>query len=106
MAGPLFENAVFAELYRYFVHRGEIPRVNFWRAASGHEVDFLVEWEGKVFGVEAKATATPRPDDGKTLTLVGDLMGDLFAGGILACLSGGALHLREDIRAIHLWDLC
>ena len=29
--GALFESLVLSELYKYFVHRGEIPPITFWR---------------------------------------------------------------------------
>jgi len=38
-AGPIFEAAVLGQLLRLFVHRGETPRIYFWRTAKGHEVD-------------------------------------------------------------------
>ena len=42
-AGPVFEAAVLGQLLRLFVHRGETPRLYFWRTAKGHEVDFIIE---------------------------------------------------------------
>lgn len=106
MAGALFENAVFAEVHRYFVHRGLIPRVYYWRTATGREVDLVVEWEGRVFGIEAKATATPRREDARSMTEFRGLLGDLFCGGALACLTSEHVRLGDDIAAIHCWELC
>ncbi|MGC8784797.1 MAG: ATP-binding protein [Armatimonadota bacterium] len=61
MAGAIVETAVISEVVKRLWHRGEEPRVAFWRTASGQEVDLLVEQNGKLVPIEVKATATPRP---------------------------------------------
>ena len=105
MAGALFENAVHAEIYRALAHRGEIPAIYFWRTAAGNEVDFVLELDGRVFGIEAKATATPRREDVASLIAFGDLLGPLSAGGALVSLAAEPVALTDSIRAIHLRDL-
>lgn len=67
MGGALFENAVFAELYRTFVHHGEQPRLFFWRTAAGHEVDFILDLGHTLVPIEVKLTATPKPAMAKSL---------------------------------------
>lgn len=61
MAGAIFETAVLSEIFKTIVHRGEEPNIYFWRTASGTEVDFILEREGKLIPIEVKHTATPRP---------------------------------------------
>jgi hypothetical protein len=61
MGGALFETAVLSEIVKTFLHRGEEPRVHFWRTAAGAEVDFVVETEEGLVPVEVKSSATPRP---------------------------------------------
>ena len=61
MGGAIFETAVFAEIAKRLTHRGEEPRVFFWRTASGNEVDFIVETGGKLVPIEVKASGTPKP---------------------------------------------
>ncbi|MCG8605333.1 DUF4143 domain-containing protein [bacterium] len=43
MGGPLFENAVFVQIYRGFLHHGEPARVYHWRTSAGHEVDLVLD---------------------------------------------------------------
>ncbi len=62
MGGAILETAVLSELRKAIVHRGEPPRIHFWRPASGAEVDFLVEHAGKLVPIEVKLGATPRPE--------------------------------------------
>ncbi len=61
LGGTLFETAVLAELTRTAWHRGEEPRIHFWRTSAGAEVDFLVEDGTDVIPIEVKLSATPRP---------------------------------------------
>ncbi len=60
LGGPLFETAVLAEVARTLWHRGQEPRLHFWRTATGAEVDFLLEDGTDVIPVEVKLSATPR----------------------------------------------
>ncbi len=61
MAGAIVETAVVAELLKTYLHRGEEPRLWFWRTARGSEVDIVVEDQMELHPVEVKAAATPRP---------------------------------------------
>ena len=106
MAGALFETAVFAEIFRFFAHRGEPPPVYFWRSTSGHEVDIVIELGGRVFGFEVKSTATPRLEDVRSLALFKNLVGERYGGGALVCLSPETVPLADGVCAIHFWRLC
>jgi predicted AAA+ superfamily ATPase len=61
MGGTLFETAVFGELLKALVHRGQEPRISFWRTSAGVEVDFIVETREGLVPIEAKSAATPNP---------------------------------------------
>ncbi len=62
MAGAIFETAVVSEVMKNIVHKGEEPRLYFWRTSSGDEVDLVIEREGKLIPVEVKLTSTPHPN--------------------------------------------
>lgn len=61
MGGVIFETAVFSEIMKALIHRGENPQVYFWRTTAGTEVDFVIESVGKLIPIEVKLSATPRP---------------------------------------------
>jgi hypothetical protein len=65
MGGAIFETAVLSELLKTCCHRGEEPRIYFWRTSNGVEVDIIVETGGRLIPIEVKASATPRPDMAK-----------------------------------------
>lgn len=62
MAGAIMETAVVAELTKAYLHRGDEPRLAFWRTARGSEVDVVAEDQLRLYPIEVKASATPRPE--------------------------------------------
>ncbi|MCY3734964.1 MAG: ATP-binding protein [Gemmatimonadaceae bacterium] len=101
-AGPMIESAVLGSLYRLLVHRGEVPRLHFWRTAAGHEVDFLLEDGGQLIPVEAKLTATPRPEHARGIERFQALFGDRAAPGLLVCLCRERFRLTSSVDAVPL----
>ena len=67
MGGAIFETAVFTELYKTLLHRGQEAQIYFWRTSAGTEVDFVLEVEGKLLPVEVKTIGTPRPQQAKNI---------------------------------------
>ncbi|MFQ5653878.1 MAG: ATP-binding protein [Planctomycetota bacterium] len=61
MAGAILETAALAEIHRTLTHRGEEPRLSFWRTSTGEEVDILVERAQEIIPLEVKRSSTPRP---------------------------------------------
>ena len=101
-AGPMIESAVLGSLYRLLVHRGEVPRLHFWRTAGGHEVDFLLEDGGRLIPVEAKLTATPRPEHARGIERFQALFGDRAGHGLLVCLCRERFRLTSSVDAVPL----
>lgn len=62
MKGAIFETAVFSEILKTLVHRGQEPKLYFWRTSTGTEVDIVLEENGGLIPIEAKASATPKPE--------------------------------------------
>jgi len=81
MAGAILETAVLCEIVQAFLHRGVEPRVHFWKASAGHEVDFLVEAEGALIPIEVKLSATPRPAMATPIEMLRGDLGDRVRPG-------------------------
>jgi uncharacterized protein len=60
LRGQLFETLVVSEIFKSMLHTGSVPRMHFWRTATGVEVDLLIETPAGLVPVETKASATPR----------------------------------------------
>lgn len=91
MGGAIFETAVFLELRKTLWHRGDDAPIYFWRTATGTEVDFLVERQGGLVPVEAKAGATPQTGTASAiLACQGDLGNQALPGYVV---HGGDIRL-------------
>lgn len=58
LRGALFETLIISELAKYFLNKGKKFRAYFFRDKTGHEVDCLLETEGKVKAIEIKSAQT------------------------------------------------
>ena len=58
LLGSLVETWYHAELAKYFANRQLLESLHFWRTADGSEVDFVLEFGGRLVPIEAKASAT------------------------------------------------
>jgi predicted AAA+ superfamily ATPase len=74
MAGAIVETAAVTELLKTYLHRGDEPRLWFWRTARGAEVDIVVEDQMELHPIEVKAAATPRPGMAKGITAMRDTL--------------------------------
>ncbi len=101
-AGAMIESAVLGSLYRLLVHRGEVPRLHFWRTAGGHEVDFLLDDGRRLIPIEAKLTATPRPEHARAIERFQALFGDRAGPGLLVCLCRERFRLTSSVDAVPL----
>jgi len=61
------ETAMIAEVFKALAHRGLMPQLYFWRTTAGSEVDLLVDVGGQLVPLEAKLSATPRPEMAKAI---------------------------------------
>lgn len=102
-AGALAETAVVAEWIKAFHQAGEPPALWTWRSSAGLEVDLVIERNGKLHGIEVKATATPAPGHADALARWLELAGP-GARGVLACRVEEPMALRPGIRAVP-WHL-
>jgi len=105
LGGAIFETAVLAEITRTLAHRGEEPRVYFWRTAGGAEIDFLVEAEGRLVPIEVKLSATPNPRMARSIRSFREDLGDRAAPGYVVHPGDVRLPLGPGIEAIPFAEL-
>jgi predicted AAA+ superfamily ATPase len=101
--GPLVETAVVSEWVKLFRNEGLEPPIYYWRSSGGKEVDLVIEFEGRLHGIEIKATATPTPRHADGVAGWAELAGR-DAGAVLACRIDRSTGLRPGIRAVP-WHL-
>jgi len=100
LKGPLFETAVLGEILKVFHNAGDLPAVHFWRSSDGMEVDFVIEAQGKLHGIEAKATQTAAPRLADGLLAWRKLVGNEAGRTAVACDVRERQPLAPGIEAI------
>lgn len=58
LKGVLFENLMVLEVLKGRINQGLPPHLYFWRDRTGHEVDLIGEWGGRIHAIEIKYGAT------------------------------------------------
>jgi predicted AAA+ superfamily ATPase len=86
-SGAHLENLICTDLLAWRETQSIRPAILYWRTSAGEEVDFVIEWQGRLLAVEVKATANPGYNDSKGLRSFLQEYGDTALGGLL--LHGG-----------------
>jgi len=100
MGGAIMETAVLSEIYKSILHQGLEPGIHFWRTRAGAEVDFLVEWEGKLVPVEAKLNSTPRPGMASAIKRLRSDLGTRAGPGYVIHPGDARLPMGEGVTAL------
>lgn len=86
--GPLLESFVAMELCKQLTWSNESASLSHFRDRDGAEVDLVLEHaDGRVVGIEVKATRSVSRGDTRGLRFLADRLGDRFhAGFVLSCM--------------------
>jgi predicted AAA+ superfamily ATPase len=107
--GQLTENFVVMELRKQAAWSVTRPELFFFRTYEGNEVDVVLEGDdGRVVGIEVKASATVGPRDFRGLAFLRDRLGDRFVRGILLYTGEHTLPFGQRLVAMPvdaLWRL-
>jgi len=96
MAGAIMETAAVAELTKAYLHSGDEPRLAFWRTARGSEVDIVVEDQLRLYPIEVKASATPRPEMTRGIAELARTLAATKAGGLRPSVQPGYVVYAGD----------
>lgn len=99
LRGAVFESFVVSEALKHSYHRGEEPRIFFWRDSTGHEIDLLIERDSKLVPVEIKSGETLASDAFKGLRSYLDRAGDRASAPTLIW-GGRESYAREGISCV------
>lgn len=107
LLGPLLETFVVNEVRAQVTWSTHRPTLWHFRDRSGVEVDLVLEHpDGRVVGIEVKATSTPTSQDFRGLRFLAERLGDRFAFGALLSLAPEATPLGPSLAALpieRLW---
>jgi uncharacterized protein len=106
--GPLMETFIVNELTKQASWSPSRLNLFHWRVSQGAEVDLVIErTNGRVIGVEAKATDTVDLRDFHGLTVLRDSLGDQFVHGFVLHTGRRSLAFGDRLTALPvsaLWD--
>ncbi len=107
--GPLVETFVATELLRQLSWSTNRATLFHFRDRSGIEVDLVLEPpDGRVVGIEVKATSTSRIDHLRGLRFLADRLRDRFTYGYLLTTAPEATPFGNKLAALPisaLWDI-
>ncbi len=99
--GAIFESFVISELYKNYMHRGEQPRLYFWRDAVGHEVDIVIDTGDMLIPIEIKSAQTFASDFLDNLTYWRKLSGNMDTPAAL--IYGGEDAFKRSGVVVYPW---
>ncbi len=100
--GGLVENFVFCELLKHATWAEEEVNFYHFRDTARHELDLVIERsDGKVVGVEVKASMTVKPEDFSGLSIFADYAKDKFLHGVLFYSGDKVLPFRINDTVFH-----
>jgi predicted AAA+ superfamily ATPase len=103
LRGAIFESFVVSELIKSFAaERREAP-LYFWRDATGHEIDILIDVGGRVIPVEVKSGETVAADAARSLEWWTSIPANPNRGGVL--VHGGTQSFELEGFRVLPWFL-
>lgn len=104
MAGNLFENWVVSEIVKSYWHRGQDPRLYFWRTRDGLEIDLLHDANNKLYPAEIKLASSPSLET--TTTVLNSLKHrSPIEPARIICASRENFPIGRDMNLVSAWSL-
>lgn len=100
MNGQIYENHVAAELVKYFRTVKSEAKLSFYRTRSGMEVDFIIETNGKLIGIEVKNRDSINKKDYTSLNKLKESAGEDWILGIILYRGNEINEVSEGIWSI------
>jgi hypothetical protein len=101
--GAHLENLVLSDLVAWRGSEVEAPEILYWRTSTGEEVDFVVEWQGRLLPVEVKSTKRPRLVDCKSIAIFRQEYGMQALPGLILHDGSDTTWLADGILATPWW---
>ena len=102
--GCHFENMILCDLLAW---RGSAKgqELFYWRTTTGEEVDFVIEWNGKLLAIEVKTTPNPRLADARHLLTFREQYKKTSLPALLVHTGNEVRWLADGVLAVPWWKL-
>lgn len=104
--GAHLENLILQDLLAWRDARLERAEIGYWRTATGEEVDFIIESDGRLLPIEVKASPRPRLQDAAHLRSFRAEYGKKARAGLLLHTGSTVEWLAPDVLAAPWWRVC
>ncbi len=106
LGGALFENFCIQETIKYFINRGNKPKLYYYRSHNGLEIDLLIEGENRIlYPIEIKLSKTPKISMANNIKRYKKQFPKLkISDGRILSLSSENITLSKDIWVQNLDD--
>lgn len=98
--GALYENYIASEIMKYLRATGSDARLSFYRTRSGMEVDFIIETQQKLIGIEAKYRETVSEKDFSSLKKIAAAAKEKWLVGFVVYRGNKVIRVEEGLWAI------
>ena len=98
--GQLYENYVASEMIKYLRSTHKTEALSFYRTRSGMEVDFCLETEGGLIGIEVKNRQTIDRSDYSSLKRLQEASNENWLCGLLVYRGNQIIKLDEKLWAV------
>jgi predicted AAA+ superfamily ATPase len=102
MSGAFFESWVFGEVYKSFVNAAKTPPLYYYRDKDKREVDIVMNYDGALFPIEVKKSASPGKDAIKHFRVL-EQAGLPVGDGAVVCLFGDVLPMDSRNCYVPAW---
>lgn len=114
MSGAFFENYVFSEIYKSYLNAGKEPPVYYYRDKEKREIDLLLYYDGTLFPIEVKKSASPGKTAIKNFRVlkplqepsafegIESLKVEIGTGGVI-CMANDLLPVDEKNWYVPVW---
>ena len=104
-SGAHLENLICTDLLAWRETESTRPVILYWRTSSGEEVDFVIEWQGRLLAVEVKATTNPGYNDSKGLRSFLLEYGNTALGALLLHGGDSTFWIAAGVLAVPWWKI-
>jgi uncharacterized protein len=105
VSGAHLENIICTDLLAWREAQSTRPAILYWRTSSGDEVDFVIEWQGRLLAVEVKSTTNPGYNDSKGLRSFLHEYGSTALGGLLLHGGDSIFWIAAGVLAVPWWKV-
>jgi len=103
--GAHLENLVLADLQAWAAAAPDRPQILYWRTAAGEEVDFVIEWRGRLLPIEVKTSSRVSSRDARGIASFRAEYGNAVLGGLVLYAGDETMFVADKVLAAPWWKV-